>query len=727
MNDTRIVKGRRTDAGCGVWRICWQALVSGASASCLVLLLAVGARADWYVAPGGNDAQPGTLEQPFATLERARDEVRRAKQAGSVPQGGLVVWLRGGDHLRTTALDLTAEDSGAADRPILWRGYGEERVRLLGGRRLDGFGPVTDPAVLKRLPEAARAKVRRLDLRAAGIQDVGELKSRGFGRSTVPSHGELFYAGRPMTLARWPNEGQFEAMAGFPEGNGQGDDHGGKIGALPGGFLYSGDRPRGWQDRADVWVHGYWAYDWANSYERVESFDLERRWIKTAAPHGLYGFRKGQRFYFLNVFEELDQPGEWYVDRGSGVLYFWPPDGPAAETLLSLSAEPLLRLRGASNVVVSGLVLAATRGNGVEVTASHRVRIEGCRIENIGNSAVVIDGGTENAVVSCDIRDTGDGGVSLSGGDRGTLVPARHVVENCDFRRQGRWSKCYVPAIHMQGVGMRATHNRIQEHPHCAILYGGNDHEIEFNEIHHIALETGDVGAIYTGRDYTFRGNRIRHNFIHHTGGVGMGSMGVYMDDCVSGTEIYGNVFYKVQRAAFLGGGRDHPVVNNVFVECNHAVELDARGLDTSPVWRGMVDETMRNRLGDVPLELYRARYPAMKTLDAHYGPPGGTAIRGEVFHGVPPEGNRVARNVCVGKWLRVGWHAKPETLLLEDNVVGDAPGFVKPITDDARAVDFELRPDSPAWKAGFERIPLERIGLRPDVARRELERRLAR
>ncbi len=66
------------------------------------------------------------------------------------------------------------------------------------------------------------------------------------------------------------------------------------------------------------------------------------------------------------------------------------------------------------------------------------------------------------------------------------------------------------------------------------------------------------------------------------------------MDDCVSGTEISGNVFYKVQRAAFLGGGRDHQVRNNIFVDCNYAVELEGRGLDPSPVWHGMVDQTMR-------------------------------------------------------------------------------------------------------------------------------------
>jgi hypothetical protein len=309
--------------------------------------------------------------------------------------------------------------------------------------------------------------------------------------------------------------------------------------------------------------------------------------------------------------------------------------------------------------------------------------------------------------------------VDLSGGDRRTLTPGGHFVENCHFQKQGRWSKCYVPAVHLTGVGHRAAHNLIHDHPHCAILFGGNEHLLEFNEIHHIALETGDVGAIYTGRDYTYRGNRIRHNFIHHTGGVGMGSMGVYMDDCVSGTEIFGNVFYQVQRAAFLGGGRDHQVVNNIFVECNHAVELDGRGLDRSPVWRGMVDRTMRKSLAQAPQPLYRERYPTLKELDRYYGPPGGPAIEGDAFKGVPPDGNVVARNVCVGKWLNVYWHAKTNLLTLRDNWVGPDPGFVAP-----NKMDFRLRPDSPAWKLGFQPIPVERIGLQDDEYRRELSQR---
>lgn len=699
-------------------------------------------RADIHVSPTGNDANPGSKAKPFATLEAARDAARRTifQTAKRKP---LTIWLHGGDYVRTNALELTAEDSGTPNAPIIWRAYKDEHVRLLGGRTLTGFQPVNDPAVLSRLDENARGHVVQLNLRTLGITDYGEMKSRGFGRPTAVAHCELFYVHRPMTLARWPNEGEFTKIAGYPAG--QKDEHGGQLGPLDKGFFYSGDRPRRWQDTSDLWAHGYWAYDWANSYEKIASIDLDQRLVMTRPPNGHYGFRKDQRIYFLNVLEELDQPGEWFLDRKTGVLYFWPspeplyfwpPKEPAVPTvriqpifsgqratILSLLDQPLLKLTDVSNVTFRGLILEATRANAVEIRDGASNRITSCLIRNIGDSGVVINGGFGHGVESCDIFDTGDGGVDLNGGDRQTLTPAGHFVENCHFQRQGRWSKCYVAAIHMAGVGMRASHNLIHDHPHCAILYWGNDHLMEFNEIHHIALETGDVGAIYTGRDYTFRGNKIRHNFIHHTGGVGMGSMGVYMDDCVSGTEVFGNVFYKVHWAMFIGGGRDHRVENNLFVDCDPAVRMDGRGLDKSPVWHGMVDDTMRKRLADVPLELYRARYPEMKSLDAHYGPPGGPAITGDAFKGVPPEGNVVARNVCVGKWLDAGWHSTAAMLKLENNFTNAASSLASPINDHSAPKDFALKKNSSAFALGIQKIPVEQIGLREDSLRREVLR----
>ena len=675
------------------------------------------------MSPAGSDGNPGTKAKPFATLERARGAVRELKRGARFPKRGLTVWLRGGDYVRTKPLELAPEDSGTPEAPIIWRSYKHESVRLLGGRRLAGFQITTDPAVLSRLDEKARGHVVQLNLRALGITDFGEMRSRGFGRPASVAHCELFHGGRPMTLARWPNEGEFARIAGYPAG--YTDEHGGQLGALTNGFYYTGDRPRRWQDTGDLWVHGYWAYDWANSYEKVARLDVGRRLVITAPPYGHYGFRTDQRIYFLNVLEELDQPGEWFLDRRSGMLYFWPPENdgttmregerpsPGAsrspETILSLLNQPLLKLTGVSHVNFHGLTLEATRANAVEIRGGTNNRIAACLIRNIGNSGVVISGGFGHGVVACDIEDTGDGGVDMSGGDRQTLAQGGHFVENCHFQRQGRWSKCYVPAVHMVGVGLRASHNLIHDHPHCAILYTGNEHLIEFNEIHHIALETGDVGAIYSGRDWTYRGNRIRYNFIHHTGGVGMGSMGVYMDDCVSGTEVFGNVFYKVHWAMFIGGGRDHQVENNLFVDCDPAVRIDGRGLDKSPVWFNMVYDFMKKQLAAVPQPLYRERYPAINALDPYYA----------TSNGVPPEGNVIAHNVCVGKWLEVDWHAQSDLLKLQDNYVGEDAGVTAP-----EKMDFRIKKDSAVWRTGFKPIPVEQIGLRDDELRRELKSR---
>ena len=577
----------------------------------------------------------------------------------------------------------------------------------------------------------------QVDLKALGITDFGQMRSRGFGRPPTPAHCELFFGGRPMTLARWPNEGEWERIAGYPEAGAAKDEHGGKSASWRTASPTAATARAGWKDTerpVGPWllVLGLGQLLRARGLDRPRPPPDQDRCRPTASTASAKASASTSSTCSRNSTSPASgsstaRPASSTSGRPaltrctSRAKSLAPP-----RSLLSLLAEPLLKLTDVSHVTFRGLTLEATRGSAVEIRGGASNRIAGCLIRNIGNYGVTIAGGTGHGVLACDIFDTGDGGVSLDGGDRQTLRPGGHFVENCHFARQGRWSKCYVPAVLMGGVGQRASHNLIHDHPHCAILFNGNDHLIEFNEIHHIALETGDVGAIYTGRDYTYRGNRIRHNFIHDTGGVGMGSMGVYMDDCVSGTEIFGNVFYKVQRAAFLGGGRDHQVINNIFVDCNYAVELDGRGLDPSPVWHSMVDQTMRQRLTEVPLALYRERYPALKTLDQYYGPPGGPAIDGAAFKGVPPENNVVARNVCVGKWLNVYWHATPEMLRLENNLTNAASSFVRPPGDPPRARDFALRRDSPAWKLGFQPIPFDKIGLYRDKLRASLPSRRA-
>jgi hypothetical protein len=149
----------------------------------------------------------------------------------------------------------------------------------------------------------------------------------------------------------------------------------------------------------------------------------------------------------------------------------------------------------------------------------------------------------------------------------------------------------------------------------------------------------------------------------------------------------------------FIGGGRDHRIENNVFVDCDPAVRMDGRGLDKAPVWFNMVYDYMRKQLAGMPQELYRTRYPAINDLDRYYAH----------TDGVPPENNLVARNVCVGKWLELGWHATEDMLRLERNYVGPDPGFGAP-----DEMDFRIGADSQVWSTGFQAIPFERIGLQP-------------
>ena len=230
----------------------WRALFAG-------LLAVAQVYADFHVAPTGSDLNPGTASRPFASLEQARDALRALKRNGNLPPNGFSIWLHGGDYLRTNTLELTAEDSGTPTAPICWRAAPNEKPRLSGGRILSGFTPVTDSTTLNRLNASARPHVLQLDLRAIGIANLGEMHSRGFGRATVPSHPELFCGDRPMTLARWPNEGEFALIAGYPASAGRDDGHGTLLGELADGFHYEGDRPRRWSDTGDLWVHGYWA------------------------------------------------------------------------------------------------------------------------------------------------------------------------------------------------------------------------------------------------------------------------------------------------------------------------------------------------------------------------------------------------------------------------------------------------------------------------------------
>ena len=271
----------------------------------------------------------------------------------------------------------------------------------------------------------------------------------------------------------------------------------------------------------------------------------------------------------------------------------------------------------------------------------------------------------------------------------------------------------YQPGITLQGVGNQATHNLIHDAPHMAIGFGGNDHVIELNEIHSVCYESNDAGAIYTGRNWTMRGNVIRHNYLHHIKGFeDRGCVGVYLDDMFCGVEIAGNLFYRVTQAAFIGGGRDCLVQNNLFVDCDPALHIDGRALNWAKYHAEMwvKEGGEKGTLSGIAYKEppYSQRYPKLVTI-----------LEQNPF---APEGNVVTHNVSFGgRWDGVSREAR-EYVTVADNLIDQNPHFATPdrIGDgkQPRAVDFALQDDSPAWGIGFEKLPLDQMGVQKDEFR---------
>ena len=649
-----------------------------------------------FVATNGNDAWSGRLPEPdasgndgpFATLQRARDAIRQLRHGGALPKGGVVVELAGGIYQLSQPLQLDGQDSGSEDAPIVYRGRKGAEVRLVGGKLVTGWQPVTDPAVLARLDEAARGHVLQADLKAQGAADLGEMKPGATWAQSEPGL-ELFFQDRPMTLARWPNEGftQIVDLLGPTP-----VDIRGTKGCREGIFTYEGDRPKRWIGAKDIMLHGYWFWDWADQRLKVESIDTEKRVITLEPePQHAYGFRKGQWYYAYNLLAELDQPGEWYLDRQTSILYFWPP-GPIETGKPMISLLPnLVVMNDVSFVTLRNMTLETCRGTAVTIAGGVSNRVAACVIRNTGGWAVSLSG-KHSGVIGCDLYNLAEGGVSMSGGDRRTLTPAGLYVDNCHLHRFGRWNPICKPGVQVDGVGNRVTHNLFHDAPHMAVMWGGNDHTFEFNEFHSVVYGANDAGIMYAGYNPAMRGHLIRYNYFHHVyGHEGRGCNGVYLDDMFCSATIFGNIFYQVPRAAFIGGGHDNVVENNVFVDCRPALHVDARMMG----WASASVPIMKQRLEEVPYkdEPWRSRYPQLLTyLDGNYA---------------QPRGNLVARNICWGgKWDEVEASAKPG-VTFTDNLIDQDPHFV-----DAAHQDFQLREDSPAWKLGFERIPIEKIGL---------------
>jgi hypothetical protein len=724
-----------------------------------------GAGRELVVSPQGKDSNPGTRAMPFQTLTRARDALRAIRGTGARDRGSDTILIRGGNYRLDSTFVLRARDGGSQTLAVRYVAAPGEQVRIMGGVDLtrETFHPVSDPAALARIPAPSRAHVLVCDLTSNGVRSFGMHRQAGHGLAVEPAPLELYCNGEVLPLAHYPDSGA--VMIGEVIDPGSVPRIGDYVNIRGGTFVYTDPRHRVWAGVEDVWLQGFFKWGFADDKIRILSTDTARHRVTLATPH-MYGVGTGEPFnqyVALNLLEELTMPGEWYLDRRSGMLYVWPPSGEARPAFsVSVLEDPLIAFDNVSDIALEGCIVELGRGMGISVEGGSRVSIAGCIVRNVGTCGIVFglgarqtfphltaddyDGvparralgafqmhyyrhttwdrncGTGHRVRSCDVYNTGAGGITIGGGSKKDLTPSGSAVENCRVHNYNRHYKAQWAGINVDGCGVLIANNEIFDADLQAIFVRGNDHIFEYNHIHHVALNSNDASAWYLGRDPSDQGNIVRYNFFHHVGRPDRKwMMGVYCDDATCNVSVVGNVFYKVASygTVYSNGGHDVVVRNNIFIEgYGPVIQVKSMWYDFGrfeiPYFFGPKGVYRRRLTRDLDITQppYSTHYPLLKDW-FQLMPDSVTYV------GMRPRRNLFEKNLVVNyeeTYRLVGEYAQCD---FRDNLLvrGD-PGFV-----DMNSMDFRLKGDAPVFRGipGFQAPPFSSMGLYKDSYRRTL------
>lgn len=558
---------------------------------------------DCKVSEGGD----GSIEKPFKTVEDAQKKIRALKKANQYPKDGITVTLREGNYIATNSVEFTAEDSGMENAPVVWRSYPLEEVVFSGGATIK----LRDCLISRdeRIPVEAQGRVYEYDLIANGIEPYKALQITGHSQYYIYLSGltdyngadsapEIYYNDKSMTLARYPNNGEYMTIERVEEpGENTREycrpieekqmertkrswDEVEKPVFVPSGVGES--RLQRWKQAEEPWVLGYWFYDWSDQTAPLKEIDPAARQLTLALPSA-YTVKKDQRFYIFNLLEELDVAGEWFYERRSGKLFLYPENpSPDGNIDIAFSSNPLLTVNGASNIEFYNLVFTASRSDAIKVANSKKIKIFGCDVKNVATDGITTDDKSDEIIIdSCHVYNIGSNGVSVQCGDSETLKKGNSVLTNCWIHDFGRLVRSYSGAVRLGGVNNIIRNNLMYNGPHYAMGLAGNDNLVERNEIHSVLQEAADAGAIYTGRSSLQRGNVVRENVIRditsdsHVGG----QYGLYIDDLGAGVTVSENLFYNINgTAVFINGGRDNKINNNIFSKVQAALSMSSIG-----------------------------------------------------------------------------------------------------------------------------------------------------
>ena len=561
-----------------------------------------------YISPDGNDSGSGDYSSPLLTLAAAKNKLKSMSSSS----GNKCVVLKGGEYFWENTVSLTGDDSGTETQKFVIKGADGEKAVIHHSKSISSslFEKVNDQKLLERIiSEEARDKIYSLDLKKLGMESYGHAWKHEWA-SFCETDFELFSDGEFCDLARYPNVGSTDIIV---SGN---VDTAPSAGAAT--FDVDTDRVAKWTQAKDALVHGNFARPWANDSLGVLKFDGEKSLLYVDRIPAL-GLNSDTPFFIYNLIEELDQNGEYYIDRTKGMLYVYcDKDINNAKFEYSTNKNTYFTIKDAKNISIENLYLNYGLGIGIEIENSENITIKNCNISHLNGEALIMKKANNSSVYGCEISQLLNNAIKADAGDNTNLIRGNLRIENNHIHHWALRAKMYSSAIELVGSGNTVANNSIHDAPHMALSFKGTYHTIENNEFYNLLTETNDAGVIYVGRNWTERGSVIRNNFFHHIVGAGAACYCVYFDDTYSAAEANDNIFYKTTAPVLIGGGSDNTFKNNLISERTEtspgSITGDARN---SGSWLELLP-TLEMNLTNSPYktEIWQKAFPTLANID---------------------------------------------------------------------------------------------------------------
>ena len=552
-----------------------------------------------FVSTVGDDSGDGSEEEPLRTLEKAIDVANEMREDSDKL---IEILLREGTYSVTNTIKII--NSQKDDSLLKISAYQDEKVTINAGVDipLSAMSIADSDFTNAIIDKPNTGSVLQYNLKDAQIEDLGEISLRGHLISDEKeAQAELSFNGEVQKLAGWPN-GEYTGLIKPTDPNEYGKRT--KSGIANGcSFKVNYDRPSQWSKPEQAWLSGTIGPNYEFDYYPVSRFDSEEKRVYLSRG-ALEKYYTEPYYRFENVPEELDEPGEYYIDRQSGMLYFYPPEDAPKDSVLTITMSTptldvsgkapnsMFRIENSKNIVFENLIFKGGRGSAITGKNNSNIKFINCEINSFGENGIRFDTSTDITISDCKIHDVGqDGILFVSCGNYQTLSPSNIVVSNNDIYNFARLERSYKTGIDFgyRCVGATAANNHIHNGSHAGMIFYGVNNDIYGNEFDNLVTEFSDMDALYCNNsNYPWeRGNKIHNNYFHDIGKSSMNGRhqinvrAIRTDNRGCGLNIYENLIYNIGDGgngngnngigAITAEGTRNRIFNNLFVDCNEA------------------------------------------------------------------------------------------------------------------------------------------------------------